>query len=307
MDIIKPVSYQTTFTRKPSNYLKSHQSEIKQMIASGIPVAQIAKDLDTNALNLYRFLRTIGVNPTCKFKKAREVQLNEKILENIKLFIDKNLSLETIATLLNCSVQEINNCLNLNGYKIKSLLRLEMFKSGMTPKQVAIECGISREWALKIKNAFQKEKLLPPDEPSKRVDSIKKDIKEGMKTKVLAKKYELSPSSIYRYRKLGGITPELIAENRKNQILVMAREGLGVRAMAKELGVSEEVVKKIIKTYDLKPQITAFRENIEDRILADAKRGVFLEKLAEIYGYSERTISNKLKRAREREKLKSII
>lgn len=291
---------QPTFEKNPKNFLAKNSIKIESMIDSGATIKEIAQTFNTDIQSIYRFLRIKKINPPQRQKKAHSESINNVLLANIKLFIDKNLTIEAIAKKTKCSIKEINNWLTENEQKIKSLLRLEMFKSGMTAKEVANECGITRARALQLKKEFQDKKLLPSDEHKKMVADIQHDIRSGMPTKELTKKYHLSESSIYRYKKIGGITEEEIFPVRKLQMIAMIREGLGIRDMANQLGVSETVVKTAINKYDLKSLMNEVREKIETMIFEDAQNGVFLETLAEKYGYSKRTISYKIKRYKER-------
>jgi len=299
MYILETKAFSPQFNAR-QNFVKIQYSQIETMISQGLSVAEISQKTKTHPTSIYKFLRLIGINPPCKQKKINQTNIDNILLANIKLFIDKNLTIEDIAKKTGCKIKEINNWLNKNGHKIKKLMRVEMFKSGMSARQVAEECKISIERAFQLKRDFIHENLLQEESQMKRGVQIQNDLRSGMKTKEVAKKYKLSPSAIYKYKKQGNISQETVSEVRKRQILAMIREGLGIREMARQLGVSSEVIKNEIKKHNLKPLMIESRDRIEDMILADAESGIYLEKLAEIYGYSKRTISNKIKRAKAR-------
>lgn len=306
MNINSIPQYQPTFNRNPKNFLLKNKVQIVSMLESGASVKDVATRFNTDVQAIYRFLRISNINPPQKQKKEHSSIVNNILFANIRLFIDKNLSIEAISKMTECTVKEINAWLTDNENKVKSLLRLEMFKSGMSPKEVAKSCGITLERALQVKRGFQGENLLASGEHEKMVADIQNDIRAGVSTKEIAKKYKLSESSIYRYKRKGGITEEDIYPVRKFQMISMIREGLGIREMARQLDVSEEIIKRAVRKYDLKDMMRDVRDKIEDMILEDSQNGVFLETLAHKYGYSKRAISYKINRAKERLEKKNI-
>ena len=307
MKINTTIQYQPVFERNPNNFLLKNSTKIEQMLESGATVKEIASTFNTDIQAIYRFLRIKKINPPQRQKKAYVENINNVLLANIKLFVDKNLTIEAIAQKTKCTVKDINTWLTNNEHNIKSLLRLEMFKSGMSIKEVANECGITIERAGQLKRKFQKENLISSGEQRKKTNDIQNDIRSGMTTKELTKKYKLSESSIYRYKKIGKITKDEITPIRKQRMIAMIKEGLGIRDMARQLEVSEAAVKFTIKKHGLKELMNEVREKIELMIFEDAQKGVYLDALAKKYGYSKRTISYKIQRCKERlEKLKSI-
>ena len=121
MKINTTIQYQPVFERNPNNFLLKNSTKIEQMLESGATVKEIASTFNTDIQAIYRFLRIKKINPPQRQKKAYAENINNVLLANIKLFVDKNLTIEAIAQKTKCTVKDINTTL-IKSYTLKQSL-----------------------------------------------------------------------------------------------------------------------------------------------------------------------------------------
>ena len=287
---------QINFCRKKIYNFKPLEPQIKSMLNDNCSIKTIAETLQVSTQMLYRYLTIKGIKTPRKIRKEHSKDVFETLFAKFKTITNPNINTTELAKETGFSTKEIKNWLAENANYIKRLIRLDLLKQGKSNEEIAKECGITERRVLQIRKELENKNLLPkPQSKKDRENAIVQDLKNGVPVKEIAKKYNVKINIVYHYKQKHNIQKSDIIPVIRNKILELARNGLSIRQIAKELGKTEKAISNNIIRYDLRGELESIKDSIKTEIYKNFQQGLSLEELCTLYGYSKRKICYILK------------
>ena len=272
------------------------KTTIVQSLELGIPVKEIARNLNRGEDYVYRALRIFGLVSPREANSSKKYVLNSIMVKNINRYIAEKKTRHDIAIETGLSIDDIENWLKKNHKKVEFAIRVDKFNQGLSHSDVASALGLSVSRVHQLYKELFKLGLVEDKNKflfEKHRDMLN-DIKNKSKILDVAKKYDISPATLIKIKKQYGVKEEMDSIE-KNRILDLAKKWYKIRDIARELGISEQTLQVHIKNLGIRDELKNIYYQQRLNLYNDYKAGLKVDELIEKYPISKRSAYNIIK------------